>query len=434
MLLYKEKIPWTRYYLPDDHKYFTFLKKVFRHEFRKNWFRRISTPIFEHRDIITQAFSKDPSILEKNLFCLDADICLRMDPSIWVLKSYISWELNTEIQPVYLYHMDRYFRRDSSLNSWLNEYYIIWGEIIWENDPILDAILVYITFMSLNKIWLGNTFNIKINSIWNQKELDKYVEELKNFYSTKKHLLTPESLDNLEKNPLKLLKSKNDDEMILASQAPKLVKFLKKDSKGYFEKFQEYLNMLNIPYEIDNNLIPLFPFYNDSLWTFKNIETDEEISFWWRYNTLSKILGAQKEIPATWFWIKVLPLIEMLKAKNISIKNKDELDLYFVQLWDEAKKLVFNLSLQAREKWIKVMVSLWTPSIKEQMIKAQRTWAKFVVMVGVMEARNGRFQVRDMVNWTQEEVLKDNIIDYIIWKIWTENLDFYSPEKDFIIK
>jgi histidyl-tRNA synthetase len=120
----------------------------------------------------------------------------------------------------------------------------------------------------------------------------------------------------------------------------------------------------------------------------------------------------------------------MLKAKNTKLKNKDSIDLYFVQLWDEAKTAVLPLSLQAREAGINTVVSLWTPSMREQMLKANRSWSKFVVMVGLMEARNGQFQVRNLVEWTQEEVQKEELIQYIIEKIWADKLDFYCPAKD----
>jgi len=81
-------------------------------------------------------------------------------------------------------------------------------------------------------------------------------------------------------------------------------------------------------------------------------------------------------------------LIESLKTKNITVKNKDHIDLYFVQLGDEAKRTVFPLSLEARAKGINTQTSLGTPSMKEQMLKAQRIGATYVVLVGVMEARS----------------------------------------------
>jgi len=68
------------------------------------------------------------------------------------------------------------------------------------------------------------------------------------------------------------------------------------------------------------------------------------------------------------------------------------------------------------------------------MLKSQRIGAKFVVIVGIMEARSGTFQVRDIEAGTQEEVKRDDLIDYIIGKIGKDNLDFYAPERDLLTK
>lgn len=68
--------------------------------------------------------------------------------------------------------------------------------------------------------------------------------------------------------------------------------------------------------------------------------------------------------------------------------------------------------------------------MKEQMLKAQRIGAKFIVLVGVMEARNGIFQVRNTENGTQAEVKKEELISYIIDKIGEDKLDFYEPSRD----
>ena len=74
---------------------------------------------------------------------------------------------------------------------------------------------------------------------------------------------------------------------------------------------------------------------------------------WARYDYLAKNLWSTKDIYASWFHINTKILIKMLIENNIKIKNKDEIDLFFVQLWDEAKKIVLPLALQAREAWIK---------------------------------------------------------------------------------
>ena len=231
-----------------------------------------------------------------------------------------------------------------------------------------------------------------------------------------------------------ILRSENEDEKILNENAPKLAqKFLKKESKAHYQKFKEYLDLLKVPFIEDNYLVCEDENQTKSIWKFEN-EKWETIAFWNRHNKIAKNLWELKEIPATWFWLDTKKIINLMIENKIEIKNKDEIDLFFVQLWDEAKKIVLPISIEARRAWIKTVISLWTVSMKEQMLKAQKSNAKFVVMVGIMEARNGIFQVRNQISWTQCEVKKENIINYIIENIWQEKLDFYSPIEEFIIK
>ena len=415
----------TKDLFPIDHQYLTFLKKVFRHEFRKNGFRRISTAILEKQEIIDDVFGESQESIYKT-----NNGCLRSHSTVGILRAYLDSDMSEEIQPVYYYFMDQYFSHDGGKYSEMERF---GGEIIGENDPILDAILIYIMYSTLNKIGLEDTFKIRINSIGVEKEKVKYRDELISFYENKKHLLSDKSLELLEKDPMQLLLSTDEDEQILAQSAPKFApKFLKKDSKAHYEKFKEYLDLLEIPYSEDHTLVGRFSYNTHTIWDFRNTETNEQIALGARHNALSTKLWTPKEVPATGFFTNPYVLIKMLQEKKTTLKNKDSIDLYFVQLWDEAKKVVLPLSLQAREAGINTVVSLGTPSMKEQMLKANRSGARYVVMVGLMEARNGLFQVRDQIAWTQAEVKKDDLIEYIISKVGADKLDFYCPAKDLV--
>ncbi len=421
---------------PEYHTYFNFLKKVYRHEFRKNWFRRISTPLYEHSSLYQEVFSEN-DFLENVLFQFQSEewisLSLRPDAAIGVMRAYIQWNYENELQPVYLYHIDRYFRKNSLWIWNFTQFYQIWAEIIGESDPILDAQQIYMNVDALNQMWLQWKFSVKINTLGNKKELERYKEELLSFYENKKHLLTAEWCKLLEEDPLQLLESEHEDEKILASQAPSIHKFLKKESKENFWKFKEYLDMLWIEYKEDTCLIHKLRYYTDIVWKIISNETGETLVIWGRYDSLAKKMWAMDDVSATWFAVRVEPLIELLRWQWIKIRNKDKIDLYFVQLWDEAKKAVLPLTLEARARGINTLASLWTPSMKEQMLKAQRIGAKFVVIVGIMEARNGKFQVRNYDTGKQEEVKKEDLINYVIERVGSESLDFYQPVKDLVI-
>ncbi len=421
----------TKDIYPDHHKYNTFLKKIFRHDFRKNWFRRISTPLIENKSLFEKAFSGNERLL-KSLYLINEwdDLCLTSDATVWVMRSYLENNMKEDIQPVYFYYMERFL--DNSKDN--KEFFQIWCEIIWEKDPILDAQLIFLAYSCLKNIWLWDLLKIRINTLGNEKEMTKYLEELSSFYENKKHMLSEESLKKLENNPLDLLRSKDEDEMILAKSSTPITKFLKKDSKKHYAQLKEYLELLEVPFEEDHTLVLEKNYYSNTMWTIDDINTNKSLVLWGRYDLLANRLDSESDFPASWLSVNTEEIISLLKEKEISIKNKDELDLYFVQLWDEAKKVVLPITLEARKAWINTLASLGTPSIKEQMLKANRTWAKYIVIVGLMEARSWVFQLRDMINWTQSEIKKEELIEYIIEQVWRDKLDFYSPAKDLIQK
>ncbi len=419
----------TQNLFPEDHKYITFLKKVFRHEFRKNGFRRISTTIFDSKDFFEKIFWE--KIAQKTIMMNYnwEEIVLTPLASILNLKAYITGNKKEEIQPVYNYYMETYYpKNDNNIKAKL----LFGWEVIWENDAIIDVQNLFIVKHTLDKIWLKDKYEIKLNYIWTKKEIDKYKEKLSDFYSDKEHLLSEETKEKIKENILNVMLPTNEDEEILLQKAPKIEKSYKKNSKKEIEKLKDYLEILKIDYKLDPFLFGDYEFNDGVIWEINLKETKENIAKWYWYNELSNLFWEAKEIPASWFYIDILKLVELLKEQNLKIKNKDKLDLFFVQLGDEAKKVVLPLSMKAREAWINTAVSLGTPSMKEQMLKAQRSKANYVVMVGLMEARNGIFQVRNMEDWTQKEVKKEDLINYIIDKIWTNALDFYEPSKDLL--
>ena len=413
-----------RILFPADNRYFAFLKKVFRHQFRKSGFKRITVSGVTKTKILKDSW-------EKNIIEINPEYSLKTNSTVWVLNSYMEHDKNEELQPIYYYYVDNILVQKK---DYLKEHFVIWWEIIWEEDPILDMECIFIVNNILNEIGLVNTFKIRVNSLWLPKEQVKYFDALRDYYSDKKHLLTEETLNNLENNSFEVLNSKSEDEEILLGQAPKMKKFLKKHSKLHLAKFEEYMEMVWLDFEWDDTFIWDKSYYTNTVWEIVEKDSDIVLATWGRYDTLSMTLNEElrKEIPATGFSVKVARLIKALRNKNVVLQNKDKLDLYIVQLWDEAKKQVFPIVQQARKAGINVLASLWTPSIKEQMLKAQRSWAEHVVIVWIMEARNGRWQVRNLPKWTQEEVKKEDLLDYIIEKVGKKNLDFYSPMEDLV--
>ena len=419
-------------------RYFTFLKKVARHEFRTNGFTRIMTPILEMKSLIVHATGDSSDIVTKEMFDFTdkwgREVVMKPESTPGVMRAYIENMLE-EPQPVYLYYIEPHFRYDRPQKGRYRQFHQVGAEIIGEEDPILDAKSIYIMKNILDGIGLAGTYTIKINSLGVPKEREKYLMELASFFEWKKHLLDETDLARLEKNPLRLLDSKNPDVQELLKIAPKMTDFLKKDSKEFYDKAKEYLDILGVEYTEDPTLVRGLDYYSHTVWEFVDGSgrTQDAFGGGGRYDGLAKSIGYKTEIPAVGFAFGAERLIEAMMDRGVKLKNKDKIHLYIMQLGDEAKKLALPLNIEARRKWLNSLLSLGTPSIKVQLKKANRVGARFVIVIGIMEAKRGICQLKDMDKGTQVEMKLDEVLDAIIAEIGTDALSFYHPSRDFII-
>lgn len=420
-------------------RYFNFVKKVVRHEFRKNGFTRISTPIVEMKDLIVRSAGIGSDVVSKEMYELTdkkgRELVLKPESTPGVLRAYVENNLQEEPQPIYWYYIEPHFRYDRPQKGRYRQFHQVGGEIIGEVDPILDAKMIYVGCSILNGLGLEGKYTVKINTLGLPKEREKYILELQSFFEARKHLLDETDLARLAVNPLRLLDSKNEDVKELLKVAPKMTDFLKKDSAEFYSQVKEYLDILGVKYVEDHTLVRGLDYYAHTVWEWVDGSGRTQDSFGGggRYDGLSKVLGYKEEIPAVGFAFGAERLIEAVMDTGVTLRNKDGIHLYFIQLGDDAKKIMLPLSIEARNRGLNSLLSLGTPSLKIQMKKANRLKARFVAIVGIMEAKKGVCQLKDMERGTQVEVKVSELLDKVLEQVDPKELDFYVPAKDWVI-
>jgi histidyl-tRNA synthetase len=240
----------------------------------------------------------------------------------------------------------------------------------------------------------------------------------------------------LEKNPLRLLDSKNPDVQALLKVAPKITDFLKKDSLDFYSKVKEYLHILGVKYVEDPTLVRGLDYYSHTVWEWVDGSgrTQDAFGGGGRYDMLAKSLGYKTTIPAVGFAMGAERLIESIMENGVKLRNKDTIHLYLIQLGDEAKRLALGLNAEARNKGLNTLISLGTPSLKVQLKKANKINAQYVAIIGIMEAKKKVCQLKDMCAGTQVEVPLDKLVSTVCERVGEKGLDFYCPKKDFVIE
>ncbi len=281
---------------------------------------------------------------------------------------------------------------------------------------------------------VGEKFTLKINTLGNAKEREVYIAELQAFFRGKSHLLDEIDQARVEHNPLRLLDSKNPDVREILPYAPKLRDFFKKDSIEYYESVKSYLDLLGIKYEEDPTLVRGLDYYCDVV--FECVDnsgrTQDAYCGGGRYDGLATSLGSKNPIPAVGFALGVERLIDSMVESGLYVLNKDTIDLYFIQVGEEAKRIALPISVQAREMGLNVLASFGSPSMKTQLKKANQLKAKYVAIIGIMEARRGVCQLKNMEKGIQQEVKISELINHMVTIVGEKNLDFYDPKKELL--
>lgn len=432
-----QKVRGTQDWFGEQQRYYTFIKKVSRHIFRHFGFTRISTPIMEMRELIVRSVGPHTDVVSKELYEFQdkkgRDLVLKPESTAGVMRSYLE-NFTQDPQPVYLFYIEPHFRYDRPQKGRFRQFHQIGSEIIGERDPVLDAENIHMAVKILTDCGIGGKFTLKINTLGNAKEREAYVTELQAFFRGKSHLLDEIDQARVENNPLRILDSKNPDVREILPFAPKLQDFMKKESLAYYTSVKEYLGILGIPFVEDPTLVRGLDYYCDVVFECVDNSGRTQDSFCGggRYDDLATSLGSKNPVPAAGFAIGVERLIDAMVESGLTVLNKDTIDLYFIQVGEEAKKLALPLSIKARDMGLNILASFGSPSMKTQLKKANQLKARYVAIIGIMEARRGVCQLKNMTKGTQKEIRLDDLLDHMVELIGEGNLDFYDPTKELI--
>ncbi|MFL6518291.1 MAG: histidine--tRNA ligase, partial [Bacillus sp. (in: firmicutes)] len=209
------------------------------------------------------------------------------------------------------------------------------------------------------------------------------------------------------KNPLRILDCKQDREHELMKTAPSILEFLNDFSKVYFEKLQRYLTQLDIPFEVDPNLVRGLDYYNHTAFEImSNAEGFGAITTLCgggRYNGLAEEIGGP-ETPGIGFALSIERFIAALNAEGIELEINEGIDCYLAALGDEAKDYTVGLLQQLRRAGFSAERDYLDRKIKAQFKAADRLKAKYVAVLGDEELKNNKINVKNMASGEQVEI------------------------------
>jgi histidyl-tRNA synthetase len=251
---------------------------------------------------------------------------------------------------------------------------------------------------------LGLTdISLFINSIGDKESRPKYVEELKSYYAQRNDKLCNECQNRLERNPLRLLDCKVESCRAIGEDAPRSVDHLDPDSQDHWDRLQDYLAAMEIPYEVDHRLVRGLDYYSRTVFEIQPAEAGAQstICGGGRYDGLMEQLGG-RPTPGIGFGSGLERLTLNLKRSGVEVPDEPAPAYLVANVGDAARLPALELASQIRRAGAGAILSSGARALRGQMRQANSLGISYAIILGDDEIARGEVVVRDMQTSTQE--------------------------------
>jgi len=406
--------------LPADQPFWQQVRRVSEKAAADFGYRRIDVPVMEFTNLFTRGIGTGTDIIEKEMYSFSTKggekVSLRPEFTAGIARSYIQNGMQVESKPVKLFYIGPCYRYDRPQEGRFREFFQFGCEAFGEQDAIVDAQMIQMAWRIVFQLGIKNV-TIHVNSIGCSQCRKLYRNLLVSYFESKRQKLCIDCKKRLETNPLRILDCKEDKCAMVAQNAPQSVDHLCEDCRSHFKDLLEYLDELEIPFEIDPNLVRGLDYYTKTVFELFAGSVEEgkkrnALGGGGRYDGLVKLLGGE-DTPAVGFAIGMDRVVGEMKKMGLRTYHAPKARVFLAQLGSFAKKKSLRMFESLERAGIVVAESFGRGSLKSQLKIADRLKVELTLILGQKEAIDGTVIVKEMASGTQEIVPVAKLIDEV---------------------
>ena len=397
----------TKDILPSESYKWQWLEKRMRDTAAQYGFKEIRTPMFEHTELFARGIGDTTDVVQKEMYTFEIaerSLTLKPEGTAGVVRSYIENKMYADPQPGKYYYIIPCFRYEKMQKGRQRQFHQFGIEIFGTENMLADAEVIALAWNFL--IGLGITdLKLHINSIGCPECRGEYRKALQDFLRPHYEELSETSKGRFEKNPMRILDSKDPDDKKFSEGAPRMIDYLCEECRNAFEDLKTDLEALGIPYEVDPNIVRGLDYYTKTAFEFisEDLGAQSTVCGGGRYDHLVEEVGGPYT-PGVGFGMGLERLLLILEAKGIEIPKPSDCDVFIATLGERAKLEGLKLAGSLRGKGRRVLTDVMGRGLKAQLKYADRSGARYTVVIGDDELDKGVVTLRDMVNSSQKEI------------------------------
>jgi histidyl-tRNA synthetase len=364
-------------------------------------FEEITLPTFENTELFQRSAGSTSDIVTKEMYTFEDKggrfITLRPECTAPTVRSYIENSLFQEDRQKFFY-ISNCFRHDRMQKGRYREFYQFGVEAFGSKSPLLDVEIIDLLLNFLNILGLKD-LRLVINSIGELEAREKYGAALRAHLKPFFENLSEESKHRFEKNPLRILDSKDENDQRLLEGAPKISQFLDEESKKDFSTVLRGLDELGIRYTIDEKLVRGLDYYNKTV--FEIIPKCNEgirqnaIGAGGRYDSLVDTLGGPKTA-AIGFSVGIERVIQALITDNAPLPPPKPITVLFIPLSEACELPLLKIIKQTRKLGIASDIYRKNYNIKKALKYASDIQAPFAAILGEEELQSEEIILKNL--------------------------------------
>ncbi len=400
----------TQDILPEMSRAFRYLDATAFQWAERFGYEEIDTPIFEFTEVFHRTLGETSDTISKETYTFTdrggESLTLRPEGTAGIARAFISNGLAQNL-PLKFYYSGPMFRYERPQKGRYRQFHQIGVEHLGSELPVADVECISLGYQFLKSIGLLDKINLEINSLGDPESRNRHRESLVQYLSKYRAELSPDSQIRLDKNPLRILDSKDPKDQILLENAPALNNSLNDESKKFFDQVLAGLTQLNIPFAQNDRLVRGFDYYTHSVFEFTtpHLGAQSAVLSGGRYNGLISLMGGPDTPGVGWAagTERLALLIDSALTKSNLIRvavaaAEDEANSECATLTQELRLLGFNVE------------NISGGNLGKKMKRAAKIQAAATLILGSEELKNQQVTLKNMSSGEQSKVDRQNLV------------------------
>lgn len=382
--------------------------------FARYGYRRVVTAVFEDTGVFLRSLAEESDMVTKEMYTFQdkagRSITLRPEGTAPVIRAVIEHHLDRTNKPVKLYYTAHMLRHEKPQAARFRQHTQVGVEAVGSEGPSIDAEVIQLASSLFQSVGLQDV-ELLLNSIGHPGCRSVYLPELVKFLETHRAELCADCQRKIPVNPLRTFDCKVESDQKILQDAPLITDYLCGSCADHFEELQTLLGELGVRFSLNPRLVRGLDYYTRTTFEFhaKGLGAQSQVGGGGRYDGLAELLGGT-DLPGIGFGLGVDRIGAALEAAGLAEEGSD-LDVFVAAASDAARKTALLLATRLRDRGVSADLDFMGRSLRSQLTQANRTGARWTVVIGDREIAEGLVTLRNMTTGEETKVGEDELPD-----------------------